>query len=503
MQAAAVAAALATLWLVLAPRTPDLAAQSYRVGLFAQRGFQLWDNGWYAGHHIPGYSLLFPALGSLIGMRVAGALVEIAAAAVFGLIAVRAFGPRARLGIIWFGLATASDLAIGRLTYALGAAVGLAALLAVQRQRLVLAGALAALCAAATPLAGLFLALAATTLLLSDRRREALAIGVPALVVSFGLALLFPEGGREPFGFPSFAGAVVMTVAFARLLPPSQRLLRTGAWLYLAATVLSFVFVTPMGGNIARLGAVFMGPLLLCVRPVDAPRRPLILLLAALFVWQWNAPATEIPKGVDEPLTHASTYTGLRAFLTAHGAQRIEVPFTRSHWEAAFLPPRFQLARGWEKQLDAGYNKLFFSRPLPPTVYHRWLRSLGVQFVALPLHSQPDPSSRDEFALLHHGAAFLRPVWHDANWSVFQLTDPLPLVTGASLAALQEDSFALRFPAPGVATVNVRYTPYWMGSPGSCTSRAPGGLTTVSATQPGLVKVTTSFRLGRGNRCAA
>ena len=48
----ALAAVVAAVYLVLAPPSADLAAQYYRADL----GLALWDNGWYAGHHMPGYS---------------------------------------------------------------------------------------------------------------------------------------------------------------------------------------------------------------------------------------------------------------------------------------------------------------------------------------------------------------------------------------------------------------------------------------------------------------
>ena len=49
------AGVVAAVYLVLAPPSADLAAQYYRADL----GLVLWDNGWYGGHHMPGYSLLF------------------------------------------------------------------------------------------------------------------------------------------------------------------------------------------------------------------------------------------------------------------------------------------------------------------------------------------------------------------------------------------------------------------------------------------------------------
>ena len=38
--------ALIVVWLVADPRTPDLAAQVYRVNLFEKLGFAVWDEHW-------------------------------------------------------------------------------------------------------------------------------------------------------------------------------------------------------------------------------------------------------------------------------------------------------------------------------------------------------------------------------------------------------------------------------------------------------------------------
>lgn len=61
------ATALAAAYLLLDPGSADLAAQEYRSALFARAGFALWDNGWYARHHVSAYSLLFPPLGAWLG----------------------------------------------------------------------------------------------------------------------------------------------------------------------------------------------------------------------------------------------------------------------------------------------------------------------------------------------------------------------------------------------------------------------------------------------------
>src|SRR4051794_19164365 len=87
------AAALACAYLVVAPDSPALAPQEFRAWLYGHAGFTLWDNNWYGGHPPPGYSLFFPPLGALVGVRLAGALSVVAAAALFSAIVRPGFGP--------------------------------------------------------------------------------------------------------------------------------------------------------------------------------------------------------------------------------------------------------------------------------------------------------------------------------------------------------------------------------------------------------------------------
>jgi hypothetical protein len=69
--ALAIAIPLALAYLIWMPPAADLAAATYRSDLFARVGFTLRDHGWYAahGHYLLGYSLLSPALGALLGVR--------------------------------------------------------------------------------------------------------------------------------------------------------------------------------------------------------------------------------------------------------------------------------------------------------------------------------------------------------------------------------------------------------------------------------------------------
>src|SRR5947209_13763204 len=115
-----VAAILGILYLVLEPPSADLAAQTYRSAYFGREGLALWDNAWYAGHHMPGYSILFPPLGWLLGPRVVGVLSAAASAYLFEKIADEHFHhTEGRAGVIWFAVATSMNLITGRLAFGL------------------------------------------------------------------------------------------------------------------------------------------------------------------------------------------------------------------------------------------------------------------------------------------------------------------------------------------------------------------------------------------------
>jgi hypothetical protein len=82
----------------------------------------------------------------------------VAAALLFAGIAYRQWGDRARLGVVWFAAGASISLFSGRLSFALGVAIALAAVFASQRGWRPAAILLAILCPLASPVAALFLA---------------------------------------------------------------------------------------------------------------------------------------------------------------------------------------------------------------------------------------------------------------------------------------------------------------------------------------------------------
>jgi hypothetical protein len=399
------AALAAAAWLIAAPPVADLAAHEYRAWLFDTEGFALWNLQWYGGHHVPGYSLLFPPLAGLLGAREAVALSGVAAAAALALLA------RGRPAAAWLLAAGAvANLVAGRGPFALG--VALAALALATRHR---AAPLAALlAAAASPVAGLFLCLVAGV-----ERRWSLVAGPAALIVT--LAVLFPEGGAERFVATAFWPMLALTLAAAWRLDGAHR---TGALVYAAALVAAFALDTPMGQNAARLG-VLAGPALL----VAAGRGRARYVVVAGLLYLSALPAVRaVVEAHGDPAARAAFHAPLLAFLDRAGApgDRVEIAFTRNHWEALHVAKRWPLARGWERQLDLRYNRLFYEGPFD---YEAWLRREGIRWVALA-DAPLDFSAREEAALLRRGARFLRPAFSGGGWRVWELRGAPPAVGG-------------------------------------------------------------------------
>jgi len=494
-----VAAALVAAWLIVYPHSPDLAAQVYRVGLFRQLGFAVWDEHWYAGHEMLGYSLLFPPLGALLGVRVVGAASVLASAVLFERLTAAVYGRPSRWAAVWFAVAAVCDVWVGRVTFALGVALALAAVLALVRGRSVAAVVLAALCAAASPVAGALLALAGLSAALARRSpRIVLTLGAPAGAVILALALLFPEGGREPYPLLSFVATALVVVAFAVALGPGQRPLRIGAGVYLLACVLCLLIPSPMGSNVERYGVLLAGPLLLCARPRASAAVAVALLAAA--VWTVWGPVRETVAVAGSEATSAAYYAPVERFLAARagGPVRVEVPLTRSHWEAALLAPTVSLARGWDKQLEERYDGVLLRSGLTAPAYDSWLHEQAVSYVALP-DTQLDASSAQEGRLLAAGLPYLREVFAGEHWRIYEVLAPTPIASGPGrLTALGHDSFALQAHAPGRFVVRVHYTRYFTLTVGSgCVSPAPGGWTAVTADSAGPLRVTASFSLAR------
>jgi hypothetical protein len=495
MPAVVVAAVLAVLYLVLDPPSADLAAQTYRAGLFGDVGFVVWDNHWYGGHHMPAYSVLLPPLGSWLGVDVVGALSIVAATAGLVPLARDAFPwTAATAAALWFAVAMTGAVVSGRLAFALGAAIGTAAVLAAVRERTWWAGALGVLTALASPVAALFTALVAAALWWHRRGPAAAALAGAAVATGALLALLFPEGGSEPFVASAFWPALAAAAIAYVLMPPGGW--RIGVALYALVLLGAFAIDNPLGGNAARLGPLLGGALAIGL----LWRRPpvLALVLVPLGYWVLYPPVRDVAQAEGDPARAASYYAPLLARIQPHPPTgRLEIPFTEGHWESARVAPHVPLARGWERQLDRKVNRVFYEGELTPERYRAWLADNAVRWVALP-DAPLDYSARAEAQLIRGGLPYLRPLWRGEHWRLYAVRDATPL----NVRELGHDWFTT---TGGV--VRLRWTPYWAVVAGrGCVREAPGGWTEVSP-QPAGSEVRVAIRLdplralGGGERC--
>ncbi len=515
----ALAAAFAAAYLIIAPRSPDLAAHIFRAELFAREGFTIWNGEWYGGHHTPAYSVLSPPLGWLLTPRVMGALAAVAATAAFTELARGHWGPvAARLGTLLFAAGSATNLFTNRLPFALGVAFAMAAALALQRGRRRLAPLLGVLSALSSPVAAMYLAMAALAYGLAargeeagPRRRAALALGAAAFLVPIALNVAFPEGGYAPIVFGTYVAIPIFCLATWLAIPREERTLRAGLLLYVAGATLAFVLPTPFGNNAVRFGALMGAPVLACVIVARGRWRPLVPvvgLLLALGVWQWSGAVRDMYKAFNDPVADAAYFDPVREYLRLLPDQRrVEIPFTLGHWEGAEVASEFKLARGWLRQLDTGHNPIFYKGGLNELTYASWLSENAVRYVALP-DAKPDPSTYRERALIERGLPYLKLRASFDHWRVYEVTLPAPMVipegdANIVLEQLGSDEVLLRVIEPGEAVVRVRWTHYWLAK-GGCVER-DGDWTRVTAPKEGFLKLVTRFSperiVDRGRRC--
>jgi hypothetical protein len=461
LRATLLAAAAALPYLLLEPASADLAAQQFRADLAAEHGWVLWNHAWYGGHLVPGYSLTFPPLAALIGARLLGALAAVGAAAAFAVIAERAYGERARLGVYWFAIGTATMLYTGRLTFALGTAVAIAAVLLAQRRRSWGAGTLAALAVVSSPVAGLFAGLAGAAAWLGGYRREGTPLVLGAALMLAAVVLAFPTEGHHPLEFGTFLPAVLLAGGALLLLPSGHRTLRAGAVLYAALALAALLIDSPLGGNVMRFGALLAGPVAALAL---AGRRNVALAVVALplLYWQWTAPIHDLADAVGDPSTEAAYYEPLLAELDERSGgaiARVHVPPSRNRWEAVHVAERYPLARGWLRQLEAEDFEAFRVGELDRDSYRAWLADRGVSFVAVG-DAQPDYLSDAERRLIDAGALG-DPVWENEHWRLYDVKLPgRALVRGPGrLLELGPDGFTVA--ASGPVSVAATYTPYF------------------------------------------
>jgi hypothetical protein len=520
LPAVALSSLLALLMLIWSPPVGDLAAQVFRTELFQDAGLAIWNGSWYGGHYTLTYSLLFPPLAALLGPQLVGMLAVVASSYLFDRLVRDRWGVEARWATLWFAAGVVTLLADGQLTFALGVALALAALRCLQLERSALTLLAAAACPLASPVAGAFLAGVLILGAVEPGRRPRplpLVAGALALFITVAPNVAFPEAGHFPFVSSSYI-AIPLWCAGALLLThgvrDEERQLRRVILGYLLASTLIWLTPNALGGNAVRLGALFGGPVLAAVLLSRRPRPAvpswlfapvLALAIAGSLYWQLTASVTQIARSVGDPSTTSAYFHPPARWLRAHGGDgaRIEVPPTANHWESAYLAPKFELARGWLRQLDTTRDDLFYGNgePLTAPSYGAWLRANAISYVALP-DAPLDYSSQEERRLILGQPAYLDLRFRSQHWRIYAVRDPKPLVTPLGTAAadtrwIGRQGFSLDVKRPGEFLVRVNFTPYWSISRGAGCILRRGDWTVARASHPGVFRVAADFSVGR------
>jgi len=485
---------------------PDWPAQEFRAWLAGALGQLSWNDSWYSGHALPGYSVLYPALAAGLGAALTGLLAATLSAWSAARLIAAAAGVSGRtswLIAVAAAACIADNLFIGQLPFLLGVAAGLQSILAVRRGRFWVAAAASAGCSLASPLAGLFLAMIAAAWLPELGWRRAVVFLGSGLGAAVAL-LIGGTPGRFPSDLYSTGAAAGFVLIGLVLIPRRYRTLRRFMYVYGGTAAVLLSVPNPVGGNVDRLARLVAVPLAIWVvaqhRPLRRVGRSVLIGLscAGALVMHLYAPISALARASDDPSARPQFYQGLLGFLAGQRqtAGRLEIPFTREHWEAAFVAPHFPLARGWERQLDLAYDAVLY-HPLTAASYRSWLDSAAVDLIAVP-QAPLDYGGQAEQVLLRHPPAYLVPAYRDAHWQVFRVVHPAPLVSGghAELTALGPSSFTLHFASAGTALIKLHANPMWqLDSPTACLLATPDGWLHVRDTQAGTVTATASVSI--------
>ncbi|MFD5805152.1 MFS transporter [Streptomyces sp. NPDC127020] len=455
----------------------DLAAQDAWSEFVGRHPDSAYNLAWYGGMHPVSYSVVSPYLMSVLGVRTTMMIAGTVSAGLLTMILIRS---RVVRNPLWASLAGLFGLlgnaASGRVTFGLGMMFGLGAVAAVfcwpHRWRYerwakgLCAAPLAALSTMASPVSGLFVGLVAVALFLQKRRPGAWSLGLaPAAVVALS-AWLFPFSGTQPMSFGSAALPVLYAGLVYAFVPRTWTTVRITSAVYGLSVLLVWVISSQIGSNITRLAMLFAGVALVAALPFTVPKSrkwyALVVSLVGFVVWIGFKSADDIIH-TTPAASWARELAPLVNELQEVGAERgrVEVVPARSHREASALAPYVNLARGWNRQADMERNPLFYDDTLNSANYHEWLQRWAVHFVVLPKDEPDGDGGERERELVQRGLPFLKQIWGDANWQLFQVTDPTPLAEpNAEVQRAEQGEWTIDVKEPGRILVRVPYSPW-------------------------------------------
>ncbi|MCX4847355.1 MFS transporter [Streptomyces sp. NBC_00893] len=466
----------------------DLAAQDAWAEFVGRHPGTAYNLAWYGGMHPVSYSVVSPYLMSLLGVRTTMMIAGTVSAALTALILVRVRAVRNPLACSLAGaFAYLCNALSGRVTFGLGMMFAVGATAAVfcwphlrcehrlhrsscrcaPRRRwakAAVAAPLAGLATASSPVAGLFLGVIAAALFLNKRRPGAYALGLAPVAVVALSAWLFPFSGTQPMSVATLSLPFIFSALVFVLVPRDWKTVRTAAAVYGVGTLLTYFIDSQIGSNITRMAMLFAGVVFLAALPYTVPRSrrwyALIIAFAGLNFWIGF-------KSVDDIVRTAPTASWARELaplvneLQQVGAERgrVEVVPASSHREASALAPYVNLARGWNRQADMKRNPLFYDDTLDSANYRKWLDRWAVHYVVLPKGTPDSSGAVQEAQLVDGGLPYLKPVWSDANWRLFEVDGPVPLADPpATVDRAEAGELTIHVKTPGRILIRIPYS---------------------------------------------
>ena len=511
--AAALAGVLAALFAWLGPPGNDLAAHTYLRSEFLQHGLVIWNNYWYAGRYsYITYSPLYYPLAGLIGIRPLATIMTAASAFAFSTLLGRQWGAKARWSSRSFAVLWAGIVFSAAFPFELGGMLALFAVWALQAHRQKSFFVLSLLTLIASPLAFLFLLIAAAAFGLAggvkDLRRlrpAALALAV-CLLLGFVAWRMFPSGGHYPFQLLILLDIATFCALSAALSwrVEQARLLRWIFPLYLVASLIVFASPSQLGSNIGRLRlfALPIGLLLFALRDYR-PRLLIAPVLALALLWNLGPIVGGYVKGRSDPGDERQYWAPAIDFL--HGkltpSYRVEVVDTVNHWAAVYLPQaRIPIVRGWFRQDDYPQNEILYTDDeLSARSYLGWLRGLGARYVILS-GAPSDHSSHNEAELIRSGHSGLKEVFRTSDLTIYEVPSPRSMISGPGnprVLTLGASTIRLELPSPGRYRLAVRFSPY-LRATGVCTHKRRDDMTELVARRGGEIKLEFKFGFLRG-----
>ena len=463
------AALLAWGFLLLPPMNTDLAAQLARADFASRYPVSIIDFRWFGGTVEYGYTLWASALMAHLGTKVTGALAAVIGTWYTTRLLHRLRPTRPVLGGMAAAVTQVANVVEGRITFATGLTCGLIAVTLFTTTRVPrwlavpLAVLFSLLCGGASPVAGLLLCVAGGVALLLRRPLAAAVLILPSGLAMAVTSVIFGDGGHQPFTFWDCLKSVTALAIVLATVPRRCHPIRLGAGLGMVMLVAAFVLPTPVGSNATRLGVLFALPVAASFVHWRTRALTALALLAILALQLPVNPATVASTG--RVSGYSAYYNPVIEAIRARGplTGRVEVPEMAGHWDSVYLARGVPLARGWLRQTDVRLNDAVFYKQKPtPASYRAFLTDNAVQYVAVP-DAELTRFGKDELALISTNLPYLRPVWRNAHWTLYEVLDFAALVDPPSRVISQHpDAIVVSVPANSFVRVRLRWY-RWLG----------------------------------------